>query len=281
MIDKKKGFALLALILVLSFLIVCSGCGIRTNTENISIAGSTALLPLAQQAKQEFEKEHNEITVNISAGGSFTGLTQVGSGSVDIGTSDISVEEFPEYDSGDLVDHKVAVAPFVFITHRDVGVDSLNQEELVGILSGKIKNWHEVGGKNLKISIIHRALSSGSRAVIQKLVLKDKEFSPEAAVLSSNGEVRSAIASTPGAIGYVDAAYVSEEVQPLKYEGVSYTPENVYQGLYPVYAFGHMYTKGSPQGAVKEFLEFVQKEQFQNEVEKMGFLSVAKMKLHP
>ncbi len=278
---KKAWMLVIVLIFLLSLLAGCAGTQ-NEKSEKITIAGSSALLPLAQKAKIEFEEKHPNVTVNISAGGSFTGLTQVANGSVDIGTSDVDVEDYPEYDPGTLVDHVVAVAPFVFIVHPDVTVDSLTQEELKGIFTGKFKNWSELGGPNIKISVIHRALSSGSRAVIKKQVLQGEEFTSDAAILGSNGEVRAAIASTPGAIGYVDAAYLNEDVKPLAYEGVPFTPENVYNGSYPIFAYEHMYTKGQPRGVVKEFLDFVLSEEFQNNtVEKMNFLAISKMKQQP
>ena len=243
----------------------------------VTASGSTALLPLLKPAQEEFQKKYSKVTVNIAGGGSFTGLNQVASGSVNIGNSD--VEFTPEYKDKGLVDHQVAIAPFVFITNPDVNVDSLTAQQYVDIFTGKITNWKEVGGKDEKITIIHRAKSSGSRATITSVVLKGAEFTDNAVIQDSNGAVRSAIASTPGAIGYVDAAYVDQSVKSLAYNGVKYTADAVTGGQYPVFAYEHMYTKGEPTGAIKAFLDYVMSKDFQDTyVEKNGFITMKKMK---
>jgi phosphate transport system substrate-binding protein len=243
----------------------------------VTASGSTALLPLLKPAQEEFQKKNAKVTVNIAGGGSFTGLNQVAAGSVTIGNSDVAVTA--EYKDKGLVDHQVAVAPFVFIANPDVTVDSLTQQQYVDIMTGKITNWKDVGGKDQKITIVHRAKSSGSRATISEVVLKNASFTDNAVIQDSNGAVRSAIASTPGAIGYVDAAYADSTVKMLAYNGEKYTPDAVINGKYPVYAYEHMFTKGEATGAVKAFLDYVMSKEFQEAyVEKNGFIPMTKMK---
>ena len=143
-----------------------------------------------------------------------------------------------------------------------------------GIVIGK-----EVGGKDQQITLVHRAKSSGSRATIAEVVLKGAEFTDAAVIQDSNGAVRSAIATTPGAIGYVDAAYVDSSVKALSYDGVKYSIAAVVDGKYPVYTFGRMFTKGEPKGAVKAFIDYVTGAEFQNaNAEKQGFVPITKMK---
>ena len=170
-----------------------------------------------------------------------------------------------------LVDHKVVVEPFVFIVDKANKVDNLTKDQVVGILTGKIQNWKDVGGDDQKITLIHRAKSSGSRATISDVVLKGAVFTDDAVIQDSNGAVRAAIASTPGSIGYVDAPYADDSVE--------YSAQNIIDGKYPIYGYGHMYTKGEPTGAVKAFIDYILSEEFQNsQVEKLGFIPVSKMK---
>lgn len=243
----------------------------------ISASGSTALLPLLKPAQEEFQNKHAKVTVNVAGGGSFTGMNQVAEGSVDIGNSDVNIPA--DYKDKGLVDHKVVVEPFVFIVDKANGVDNLTKEQVVAILTGKIKNWQEVGGSDQKITLIHRAKSSGSRATISDVVLKGADFTDDAVIQDSNGAVRAAIASTPGAIGYVDAPYADDSVKVLKFDGVEFSAQNVIDGRYPIYGYGHMYTKGEPTGAVKAFIDYILSDEFQNaQVEKLGFIPVSKMK---
>ena len=243
----------------------------------ISASGSTALLPLLKPAQEEFQNQHAKVTVNVAGGGSFTGMNQVAEGSVDIGNSDVSLPD--EYKDKGLVDHKVVVEPFVFIVDKANKVDNLTKQQAVDILTGKITNWSQVGGADQKITLIHRAKSSGSRATISEVVLKGAAFTDDAIIQDSNGAVRAAIATTLGAIGYVDAPYADESVKVLKFDGVEFSAQNIIDGKYPIYGYGHMYTKGEPTGAVKAFIDYIMSDEFQNsQVEKLGFIPVSKMK---
>jgi phosphate transport system substrate-binding protein len=278
---------ILACILVLALGIgLLAGCG-QSKPEQpkqaaaelqgtVTASGSTALLPLLKPAQEEFQKKNAKVTVNIAGGGSFTGQNQVAAGSVTIGNSDVGLQD--SLKSAGLVEHKLVGIPFVFIANPGVTVDSLTPEQYVGIFSGKITNWKDVGGKDQAITIIHRAKSSGSRATIQEVVMKTAAFTDNAVIQDSNGAVRAAIASTPGAIGYVDAAYVDQSVKALAYNGVKFSLDNVTGGKYPVFTFGRMYTKGQPTGAVKAFIDYATSKEFQESyAEKQGFIPLTKM----
>jgi len=281
-LKKSKLLAGIA-VLMLGFSLV-TGCGSQKAEQpkaaevqgTVTASGSTALLPLLKPGQEEFQKKYAKVTVNISGGGSFTGQNQVASGSVNIGNSDVGLQD--SLKNAGLVEHKLVGIPFVFVANPDVTVDNLTQAQYVDILTGKITNWKDVGGKDQAITIIHRAKSSGSRATIAEVVLKNAAFTDNAVIQDSNGAVRAAIASTPGAIGYVDAAYVDASIKPLAYNGMKYTLENVQSGKYPVYTFGRMYTKGEATGAVKAFIEYVTGKEFQETyAEKNGFIPLTKV----
>ena len=243
----------------------------------ISASGSTALLPLLKPAQEEFQNKHAKVTVNVAGGGSFTGMNQVAEGSVDIGDSDVNLPD--EYKDKGLVDHKVVVEPFVFIVDKANKVDNLTKQQVIDIMTGKVTNWSQVGGADQKITLIHRAKSSGSRATISEVVLKGAAFTDDAVIQDSNGAVRSAISTTPGAIGYVDAPYADDSVKVLKFDGVEFSAQNIIDGKYPIYGYGHMYTKGEATGATKAFLDYIMSDEFQNsQVEKLGFIPISKMK---
>ena len=243
----------------------------------VSASGSTALLPLLKPAQEQFQNKHEKVTINLAGGGSFTGMNQVAEGSVQIGNSDVVIPE--ELKDKGLVDHKVVVEPFVFVVNKDVKVSNLTMAQIQDILKGKITNWKEVGGDDQEISLIHRAKSSGSRATVAETVLKGEAFTDKAVIQDSNGAVLKAIASTPGAVGYVDAPYANDTIKTLSLDGVAYSAQAVIDGKYPVYSYGHMYTKGEATGATKAFIEYVLSDEFQNsEVEKLGFIPVNKMK---
>jgi phosphate transport system substrate-binding protein len=239
----------------------------------VSASGSTALLPLVKQASAEFMDKNKDATVDVAGGGSGAGLKQVAEGSVQIGNSDV------EADDKTLIDHQVAVAPFVFVTNKDVTIDGLTKEQAGKIMTGEITNWKDVGGKDAKITIVGRAESSGTRKLIKKLVLPEgKDFAKNAISQDSTGSLRTAVAQTAGAIGYMDAPYADDTLKMLKFDNVAYTPDNVINGTYKLWAFEHMYTKGEATGATKAFIDYIMSPDFQGKVETLKFIPVSKMK---
>lgn len=280
-LSKKLFASALAMMLGVSLVAGCGGQKEAPKAQSelsgtVTASGSTALLPFLKPAQEEFQKKNAKVTVNIAGGGSFTGQNQVAAGSVNIGNSDVPLQDSLK-DKG-LVETKLVGIPFVFIANPDVSVDNLTQQQYVDIFTGKVTNWKEVGGKDQKITIIHRAKSSGSRGAIAEIVLKGAAFTDNAVIQDSNGAVRAAIASTPGAIGYVDAAYADQSVKALAYNGVKYSIDGVVNGKYPVFTYGRMYTKGEPTGAVKAFIEYATSKEFQEAyAEKNGFVPITKM----
>ncbi|SHE85131.1 phosphate ABC transporter substrate-binding protein, PhoT family [Thermoanaerobacter uzonensis DSM 18761] len=248
---------------------------------NITIAGSTALQPLAEQAAKMFMEKYPNVAITVQGGGSGTGLTQVAQGAINIGNSDIFAEEKLDANTAkSLVDHKVAVVGFAVVVNKDVTVDNLTQQQLIDIFTGKITNWKDVGGPDEKITVILRPASSGTRATFKKIVLKGQdEVEGVALTEDSNGTVKKAVADTKGAISYIGLSYIDDTVKVLKYNGVDPTAQNIIDGKYPIWSYEHMYTKGEPTGAVKAFLDFMMSTEVQKgPLTKLGFIPITEMK---
>ena len=268
---------MLAAILVVSVSSACRPESAVRVENRVTASGSSALLPFLKIGQEEFQKKHTKVTVNISAGGSFTGQNQAAAGTVDIGNSDVPLQD--SLKTKDLKEHLLVGIPFIFITNKSVGVDNLTRQQYVDILSGKVTNWRQVGGNDQPVVVIGRSSSSGSRATIQAVVMEDARFADNQIIQDSTGAVRATVSTTPGAIGYIDAAYADDTVTVPAYNGIRYNIENVLTGKYPVYSFGRMYTRGEPTGAVKAFIDFVLSDDFQNKyAEQTGFIPMSKMK---
>ncbi len=230
---------------------------------SITASGSTALQPLVDKAAKAYTEACPGSTVSVQGGGSGTGLTSVLQGTVQIGDSDIfATDKLQPADASQLVDHQVVVQGWVMVMNKSVtGVTNLTSDQAKQIWTGAMTNWKAVGGPDQPIVLILRPASSGTRATFKKIVLGGAaEASGQALTEDSNGAVTTAVTGTPGATSVIGFAYYQQNkanLAAVQLDGVDATLDNLSNGSYKLQAFGHMYTKGQPDGLTKAFLDYM------------------------
>lgn len=291
-----KKFSIIAMSTVISSVMLLSGCGGTTgNTDTspdngvnevesgsktsemrqISVAGSSALQPLAERVAQMYMDNNANDKITVSGGGSGNGIKQVYGGVIDIGNSDVEAsEKISEEEAAQLVPHKVCMVGFAAVVNSKAGITDISKEDLIKVFTGEVTNWSDVGGENIPITVINRGPSSGTRAVFDKLALDGKE-EVEGIIEDSNEGVKTSVEEIDGAISYLATSYIIGDLgfQILSIDGVEPTPENIVADKYKIYSYEYMYTKGEPTGLEKDYLEFFNTDEVKAEIVNQGFIA--------
>lgn len=285
----KKGASLFLAVAMTAGLL--TGCGSSSTDSSssdlegtITAAGSSALKPLVDEASQKFIEKNPNVSITVDAGGSGEGLKQASEGTVTIGNSDVSAEEKLDADQAkELVDHQVCVVTMAPIVNKDVteaGVKDLSTDQLIGIFTGQITNWKDVGGPDEDIVLVTRPSSSGTRATFEKYALNgNAEAENKSMETDDSGVLLKNVSDTKGAIGYVALSYLvdNKDVDAVSIDGVAPTLENTYNGTYKVWTMEHMYTKGKGSKADKAFIKYIMSDDFAKTCEKLGYGVSSKM----
>lgn len=285
----KKGASLfLAAAMTAGLLTGCGSSSTDSSSSDlegtITAAGSSALKPLVDEASQKFIEKNPNVSITVDAGGSGEGLKQVSEGTVTIGNSDVSAEEKLDADQAkELVDHQVCVVTMAPIVNKDVteaGVKDLSTDQLIGIFTGQITNWKDVGGPDEDIVLVTRPSSSGTRATFEKYALNgNAEAENKSMETDDSGVLLKNVSDTKGAIGYVALSYLvdNKDVDAVSIDGIAPTLENTYNGTYKVWTMEHMYTKGKGSKADKAFIKYIMSDDFAKTCEKLGYGVSSKM----
>jgi len=276
----RKSIIIFLIAALTAITILTAGCSSKSNngtgtdkglSGSLRIGGSTTVLPLAQAAAEEFMAKNPNVKVEVQGTGSSEGITGLTERTLDIGNS--SRELKPE-ETG-LVDHQVAVDALAIIVNPANGVSGLTDAQVKDILTGKITNWKDVGGKNAKIQVIGRDEASGTRDYVQKEIIgKDAKFPADALAMPGTGQLKAAVAQTPDAVGYISAAQADETVKVVKVDNVKPSPKTVKDKTYKYWRYLHMFTKGKAKGLAKAYIDFVLSSGFQKDTVSEEFYTI-------
>jgi len=259
--------------------VLCVGLMVNVPTfaaKSLTIKGSTTVLPIAQSCAEAFMDVHSDVNISVQGGGSGVGIASLIDGTCDIADASRPIkgkEVVKAKENGvQAYENVVALDGIAVIVHPSNPVDGLSIEQIKKIYTGEISNWSEVGGKNMKVTVISRDSASGTFETFNELALDKEKVRADALLQVSNQAVAQAVSRTPGAIGYAGLGYLSSAVKGVNVDGVEPTKKNVVNGSYKLARKLFMYTNGAPAGVVKAFIDFVLSEKGQELVEKAGYV---------
>jgi phosphate transport system substrate-binding protein len=242
----------------------------------LTIAGSSALQPLMDQAAKNYQMVHKDVQITVSAGGSGQGRNGACQGSLDIGMSDVPLtsQEKTSLNCNDAVETAVAIQAFAVVANP-VGpgsIKALTKEQMQNIFSGITKNWSQIGGQNQQIVLVNRLKGSGTRQQMANYLYDgdDTKFATGASEEDNSQTVVNTVAQAPGAISYLGLAYTNNPnlvTMGIQEGSTVLVPnhETVAAGKWPIGGPGLAITKGAASQLEAAFLTYVLSPEFQKD----------------
>lgn len=279
------------LFLALSSMIACSKR--YQNVENLIIKGSDTEVNLALSLAENYMETDPYISIAVTGGGSGAGIAALINGKTQIANSSRAMNE----EEIALANERgVQPMPIVFAVdaialalNSESNIDSLSIAQIGAIFRGEIKNWKEVGGADMEVSLYGRQSNSGTFVYFRENILK-ADYAQSLKQMNGNAQIVEGIKNDPAGIGYVGVGYVvdqngkvTEGIKVLKVKKdeqyLAYSPaltQNIINGYYPLVRPLFQYTNNKPQGKLRDFMRYCLSESGQKVVQESGFFPVPK-----
>jgi phosphate transport system substrate-binding protein len=250
------------------------------SAKDITISGSSTVMPLAEAAAEMFNIQQHDYVVTLTAGGTGAGITGIAERKYDIAMAsrEVTPDEierygncFREFKVG-LDGISLAVSDRIY----EAGIRGLSGEQIRKIYLGNITNWKDIGGPNEDIYVISREEGSGTRDNFNEYILGSKQAeTPGVDTVAFGGaEVKTAISGSDRAIGYLGFNYLGGGVHGIAFDGVMPSYDNIKLNLYELHRNLYFYTFGEPNSGAMAFIEFVQGQKGQEIASQEGFIPV-------
>lgn len=248
------------------------------------IKGSETVLPLTQKAAEMYLKSNPQSRITVTGGGSGVGISALTTGTTDIAQTSrkIKFDERQKVQEGGNTLKEVIIAydAMAVIVNPANKVSNLTREQLEGIFTGKIKNWKELGGEDLKIVPYARETSSGTYEFFKEIVLKNKNYMSGIMSMPANGAIIQSVGQTKGAIAYAGLAYLNKSVKALhvSYNGgktfIEPSFANAKNKTYPIVRPLFYYYLAKSESKVKPYINFILSPAGQKIVEEVGYVDL-------
>lgn len=268
------------------------GCVAKQPTEvsklTLDIRGSDTMVNLGAALAEAFMADNPHVELVVQGGGSGTGIAALLDRNADICQSSRAMkrEEWEEARRRGLDVKEIVVGydSIAVCVHPGNPVSELTLQQLAAIYRGEIRRWSEVGGRDEPIVVLSRDTASGTHAFFKEAVVqeggarKGAEFGPDVMMLPSTQSIVDETRQNPRAIGYIGLGYLDHTVKALAIgtEGGFVRPSSQATEGYPLSRPLYFYVVGEPEGALRDYLDFVLGPRGQEIVEKSGFLPASR-----
>jgi phosphate transport system substrate-binding protein len=264
---------------LLAALLLFGSAGSSFASKGVSVSGSTTVMPLGEAAAEEFNFIQQEYHVSVTGGGSGAGINNIAEGRSDVAMTSREVTQEEKMKYGNNFQESpigydgigVAVSRSIY----DEGVNNLTKNQIKEIYNGEITRWSQVGGSDKGVYVISREQGSGTTDTFNEVILGDKKAETPGAktIALSSAEVKTAIAGSDRAIGYLGYSYIKGKgIGVIALDGKRMTIQTIKNGSYPLARKLYLVTFGPPTPGAKSYIDFLSGPYGQRIAEENGFI---------
>ena len=265
--------------IMLGTLAVLSVAAVAKTT--LTIKGSDTMVIMAQRWAEVYMTTHPDMVLQVTGGGSGTGISALINGTTDICNSSRPMkaserENLKARYSSLGVEIKSAKDGLSLYVSEQNAVEALTLDQIQSIYTGNSTNWKDVGGPDAKIIVYGRENNSGTYVFFRDNVLKGKDYTSTMQSLPGTAAVVNAVSKDKFGIGFGGAAY-AKGIKVLKIKktandaGIAPTAETIKDGSYPLTRYLYMYLRSRPTGEMKKYIDWILSPEGQAVVTQVGY----------
>jgi phosphate transport system substrate-binding protein len=271
--------------LILAAVSVLIIAGIVSAGNTITIKGSDTLVRLGQRWAEEYMKEYKDVVIQVSGGGSGTGIAALLNGTTDVceASRDMKEKEYKLAEKKGITPYRVSVAldGIAVFLHTDNPVEELSLAQLKGMYTGQIMNWKEVGGPDSRIILYGRENNSGTYAFFKKQVLDGEDYADFTQTLPGTAAVVNAVSKDKNGVGYGGIAWAkavkfAKVKIDAKLPAIEPTVTTVSDGSYPISRELYWFFNGKPTGELKQLINWALSPKGQKIAESIDYVPLSK-----
>jgi len=194
---------------------------LTANAGDLSVVGTGDGIDLLRALGAAYTADHPDTNVIVPPSiGSGGGIAAVSSNKEVLARAARPLSE-SEKEAG-LIATAVFRLPSAFFVHRSAGVTSLTNAQLADVYSGKVTNWKEVGGHDVRIKVVRREDADSTLQVLRQSMpgWKNLAITEKSKTAVTTQDCIDTVKDVPGAIGFGPFTKALEmELSVLKIDG--------------------------------------------------------------
>lgn len=239
--------------------------------------GSDTMVNLAQAWAEEYAQVQPAVSVEVSGGGTGTGVAALINGTADVANCSRHLEpaeatQVKAATGQEPVQHTVGYDALAIFVHKDNPLEEITLTQLATIYGeqGQVRWWSDLaaripGCRSNEMILVSRQSNSGTYHYFREAILgKSGDFKLGTLDLHGSKDVVELVSRTPCAIGYSGMGYATAHVKMLRVArragdtAIPPTVEHTQSTAYPIARPLYMYTRGTPNAATQAYLDWIQ-----------------------